>query len=718
MAADAGKRARRTAAGEDALLQGFQRLCEQLGRPCAEAEIRAAAPLPEAGMDLRCLLVAAKRLGFKVHHERLRRRNLDAIPTPFLILGKNPGEVRLVRARAGDHLVLVDPLTGETGAHPPAVVARLGATAVLMKPLAEATHRGLWRESIQGRLRPVLWELGIASVVINLLALAMPLFLMTVYNKVVNHAALNTLDVLALGMLSLLAFEWLLRSLRGYIASHTGARLDAAIGSEVVHHLVHQPYRAFEAMPSGQILERLRQLDALRQFFTSQMPLLLVDVAFVGLFVAVLFLLDVRLGLIVLAVIPVFALLSVLVHRRQKALVEASFKAAAAKSSCMTEAVTQAMTVKALGLEPEMERRFESRLAEAAWTGFRASHVSNLAAASGQALQHLAVLGLIYVGARAIVAGDLSIGALIAATILTARALAPMRQVAGAWQQLQAVRAAFARLDELMAQPSERAPQPSPGLLIRGHVKLEQVSYAYGPAGEPALQDVDLDIRPGTVFGLIGPPGCGKTTVVRLLIGLDRPKEGRVLIDDVDVRLMSPAVLREQLGVVPQEVQLFSGTIAENIAMGARDRSFDRVIAAAKFVGAHDFIQRLPQGYHTPLGERGAGLSSGQRQLISIARALMRNPRVLVLDEATSAIDAASEEYLLANLKRASRGRTIILVTHRLSALSVCDEVAFLVDGGIERLGGAQEVAAYARSRLARHARTGVTGPRLAPVGT
>jgi ABC-type bacteriocin/lantibiotic exporter with double-glycine peptidase domain len=536
---------------------------------------------------------------------------------------------------------------------------------------------------------------------------------MTVYNKVIAHGALQTLDVLVLGMITLFLFEWLLRSLRSYIASHTGGRLDAALGSEVVHHLVHLPLRTFEAVPTGQILERTRQLDSLRQFFTSQMPLLLVDVLFVGLFLGVLFYLDIRMGVITLAAMPLFWLLSMLGRGPHRRLVEAGFATAAAKASSLGETVSQALTVKALGLEPEMERRFKQKLAEAAWTSFRVSNLGGMLASSGQALQHLVALVLVYVGARAIIAGDMSIGALIAATILAARALAPIRQVVGGWQQLQQVRTAFARLDELMNEPTELVTTPGPALAVRGHIRFDQVTYRYGQDGPLALDRVDLEIVPGQILGVVGAPGSGKSTFAKLLLGLDRPEHGRVLIDDLDVRLWSPAVLRQQIGVVPQEVQLFAGTIADNIALGAAERSFERVVAAAKFVGAHEFIQRLPQGYETVLSERGGGLSAGQRQLISIARALIRNPRLLVLDEATSGLDPASEEVLLVNLKRASRGRTIVMVTHRLGALNIADRVVLLADGRIEREGKPHQVAAFARGRQPS---AGPLRPHLAPV--
>ena len=545
----------------------------------------------------------------------------------------------------------------------------------------------------------MLWELGIASIVINLMALATPLFLMTVYNKVINHNALQTLDVLAIGMITLFLFEWGLRCLRSYIASHTGGRLDAALGSEVAHHLMHLPLRTFEHMPTGQILERTRQLDSVRQFFTSQMPLLLVDLAFVGVFIAVLFYLDHRLGLIVLAAVPAFWLLSMLARNRQQALVEAGFQAAAAKASSLGEAVSHALTVKALGLEPEMERRFKEKLAQSAWTGYRSSNLGGLVSSSGQVLQHLTALLIVYVGARAIIAGDMSIGALIAATILAARVLAPMRQVVGAWQQLQTVRSAFARLDEMMSEPIELSSQPTPALPINGQIRFEEVTYRYGEEDALALDGIDLEIEPGQTLGVIGAPGSGKSTLAKLLLGLDQPAGGRVLIDDIDVRLWSPSALRQQIGIVPQEVQLFAGTIAENIGLGAADNSFERVVAAAKFVGAHDFVQRLAKGYETRLSERGGGLSAGQRQLIAVARAVIRNPRILVLDEATSALDALTEEALLANLRRASRGRTIVIVTHRLGALAIADRVLCLADGRIVQDGKPGEIAAWTRAR-------------------
>ncbi|MGF1475679.1 MAG: peptidase domain-containing ABC transporter [Geminicoccaceae bacterium] len=683
----------------DALIAGFRRLAQLLERNVSEADIRASVPIGAEGMGLRTLLRAADRLGFDAVVTRATPARLNETPTPFLVTGRDPGTGSLVRSRSGERLVVVDPSSGETTSSPPADLLGPGAKIVKLAVRKDAAKRSVWRETVRRRIGPVLWEIATASVVINLLALATPIFLMTVYNKVINHQAMQTLDVMVIGMISLFAFEGLLRILRSYITSHTGARIDAAVGSEVLHHLLHLPLRRLQSLSSGELVERVRQLDHVRLFFTSQMPLLWVDLGFVVLFLAALSAIAPPLALVTAASIPLFLGLSWFAHHRQKRLVTESFEASADKASAIAEAMNAAVTVKALGLESDMEGRFDGRLAKSAWTTFRANHFSGSITASGQILQQATALVIVYVGATQIIAGNLSIGALVASTILAARALAPLRQLVGAWHQLQSVRDAFRRLDDLMAEDAERrggktGVEPT----FRGHIRFENVAFSYREGGDAALSNIELEIRPGTIIGIVGPPGSGKTTLGKLLVGLEHPSQGRILVDDCDLRHVSSAGYRHQIGYVPQDIQLFRGTIAQNIAMGTPDCTPDRIVAAAKFVGLHDVAQRLGDGYETLLGERGEGLSSGQRQLIAVARALVRNPRILVLDEATSSVDAATEQDLLANLRRASGGRTVVMITHRLSALTFADEVAFLENGRIVRRGPASDILSYLRN--------------------
>jgi PrtD family type I secretion system ABC transporter len=688
------------APGGQALVDSFAKLCAQQGRPLPETELQALMRGGK-GSDVETVTRLAERLGFESQLLPATVPRLKKTRPPFLLVKGDGRQAWLARSMVQGKLMLTGLSTdGKTVPTTARVAAALGDQILrlrLRKTLG-SDGRSLWRQAIWQRLRPVFLEVGIASVCINLLALAMPLFMMTVYNKVIGQGALGTLDVLAIGMVTLFGFELLLRSLRGYVVSHTGAKLDLALSSEVVHHLLRLPYRVFESMPAGQLMERLRQLDQLRNFLSGNLPLLLVDFAFVGLFIAAIFIFSPLLGWVTLAALPLFIGLSAVAQLRQGKLLRANFRASAKKSAGLAETVTQALTVKALALEPEMQRRFEDRQVESAWTGFRASRLGNGVAATGQVFQHLVSLVVIYLGARMIVAGELSIGALIACTILSARALAPMRQIFFAWHQLQQARDALARLGDLMGERPELVgvplPLPNP---LRGRFRFEGVTFSYDPAKPAALDSLDLAIEPGSMLAVVGPPGSGKSTLAKLLVGLEKPDTGRVLVDDVDIARLDPMDYRTQLGVVPQEVQLFAGSIADNIGIAAIDRSMQRIVAAAKFVGIHDTIQRLPEGYDTELGERGNGLSLGQRQLLCIARALVRNPRLLVLDEATSALDLASEAYLLRNLRRAGSGRTIVMVTHRLSVIEMCDRAILLENGRLVMAGHPREVIRRAR---------------------
>ncbi|MGF1562861.1 MAG: peptidase domain-containing ABC transporter [Geminicoccaceae bacterium] len=686
----------------DPLLEAFRRLCHQIERPISEQELRALVPLGSDPLDRRRLGQLASRLGYRMKRSALGRRQLERLPTPSIIVSADFGEVGLLRARSGPQWILVDPLDGTPSAETDFTLKHRFVYAFIFVRMAEhASGKTLWAGLIRPRLRPALLQIGVASVVVNLLALATPLFLMTVYNKVISQGALATLDVLFIGMLTLLFFDWALRVLRGYATAHTGARLQAAVGNEVVHRLLHQPYRVFESMATGATLERVHQLDALRALFSGQLPLLAVDMLFVALFLGALALIAPDLALLAALAMPVFLGVSYWFHRRQRGLADAGFNAHADKTSSLSEALHHALSVKALGLEPDMEHRYERRLAKAASSEYQIGRANAFGAAAGHVLQQGVVLLIVYAGARSIVAGDMTIGALIAATILSARALAPMRQAVAVAHQVIAARNALRGVQAMLAEPIEAGGHLAPGAKrLRGRISFEHVSYRYQDGSELALDDVDLEIRPGAIVAVIGAPGSGKSTLAKLILGLITPEKGRVMIDGLDVRHLPPAWLRRQAGMVPQEIQLLSGTIAENIAIGERAPAIERIIAAARFAGIHEQIERLPQGYQTRLGERGVGLSAGQRQQIAIARTLMRNPRILLLDEATSALDQQTETVLLANLRRASRGRTIIMVTHRLSAAaSIAERVVCLEQGRVARTGPVADVIDLTRER-------------------
>lgn len=704
----------------DSLMRALLYMAQQVGRPVSEADVRRLVPLPGDGLDEQGFLTAGARLGLEAGALDLAAVRLDDLATPFAVTGSDdhrPAHV-VVSGRHAQWTVL-DVVEGHVWQMTAEQVRALGSRALVLRDKPTSQPRVEWYAPLWARARPVILKLAAASFLVNILGLATPLFMMLVLNRVIGRGTpegiVSLMTALSVGMLLAYALDFALRIARGWLSARAGARLDVLMSAEVVHHLVQLPYRHFERTPSGVIAERLRQLDVLRAFFTGQMPVLAIDLAFVVLFLGATFAISATLGLVATLAIPVLIGVSLATHRAQRRLADETFQALASKSSTLTETVANAATIKALGLEAEVEKRWQARVEQAAWTNFRANHLANIAASASGVLQLVASLAIVVIGTHEIVDHRLSIGALIAANMLVVRALQPMRQLVTAWHQLQAVSAAFKRIDELMKEevespPGDLAPMPP----LAGEITFERVAYRHDDAGPAILRDADLQIAAGEILGIVGPSGSGKTTVANLIQGLFRPSSGRILVDGTDVAHISPAQLRAQIGCVPQDVQLFTGSVRDNIAMGVVNKDTGRVVAVAKFVGAHNFIQRLPQGYNTVLGERGQGLSTGQRQLLCIARALIRNPRILILDEATSALDPATEEQLLRQLKTNTRGRTVIMITHRLAPLAIADRVALVMDGRVERIGPPTEIMAYARIRMAEASRGQTTAPSTA----
>lgn len=534
-----------------------------------------------------------------------------------------------------------------------------------------------------------LFEVLAAAFMMQVLALLSPLITQSVIDKVLVHNSLSTLDVLAIGLILIAVFETILSVARNYVFTHTASKIDVILSCRLFNHLFRLPLRYFETRRVGDTVARVRELENIRRFLTGVPMTTLLDALFIIVYIVVMLFYSTKLTLVTLASIPILVLISALVTPVLKSRLDEKFNCGAESQSYLVEAVTGVQTIKSFAIEPTAQKKWEGLLANYTKAGFKTSILSGNAGAAAQLVQKIFDLAILWLGARLVIDGQLTVGQLVAFRMLAGRVSSPVLRLVQMWQDFQQASISVQRLGDIFNSKSEPTMDSSKTRLpkIVGDIRFDRVSFRYRLDGAEVIKNMSFGIRPNTVVGVVGRSGSGKSTISKLIQRLYIPESGKILIDGTDLVLADPAWLRTQIGVVLQENFLFNATIRENIALQNPAASMEEIIRASKIAGAHEFIIELSEGYDTMVGEKGTGLSGGQKQRIAIARALLTNPKILIFDEATSALDYESESIIQRNLKEICRGRTVIIIAHRLSTLKDADLIMVVEKGQIAEYG-------------------------------
>lgn len=517
-----------------------------------------------------------------------------------------------------------------------------------------------------------------------------------VIDKVLVHQGLTTLHVLAVGLGMAIVVEVLLGGFRSWLFSHTTSRVDVELGAKLYRHVLSLPLAYFESRRVGDTVARVRELETIREFLTSSAATLIIDLFFTFIFLAVMWLYSPTLLLVVVISLALYATISIAITPALHSRIEERFRRGAESQAFLVESVTGVGTLKSSAVEPQMQTRWETLLAGYVRSSFNAALVGIWGGQSIQLISKLSMLAILYIGAQLVIQGRMTVGELVAFNMLSGRVAEPVLRLAQLWQQFQEARVGVARLGDILNARTEKTHSPSRSALpeINGKIEFDRVSFRYRPNTPEVLKEVSLVLEPGEMLGIVGPSGSGKSSLTKLVQRLYTPERGRVLIDGVDLALVDTGWLRRQVGVVLQENLLFNRTVRENIAIANPATAMEQVIGAAKMAGAHEFILELHEGYDTQIEERGENLSGGQRQRIAIARALIADPRILILDEATSALDAESEAIIQHNLTEIAKGRTVMIIAHRLSAIRQCSRIITIEEGQITETGSHDELLA------------------------
>ncbi len=647
------------------------------------------------------LMRAALAIGLKARTVvRTTERQLVATPTPAIARLREGSFVVFGGRMPDGTLRVVDPVTSISRALTADEFAAEVEPELLLvgRKLGGAgfdpkTFGFRWFLPSLWRYRKPLAHVLLASLFVQIFALVTPLFFQVVVDKVLSHRGTSTLVVLVVGLAAVGVFDAVLQYLRTYALSHTTNRIDVELGQRLFRHLLQLPLSYFETRAAGQTVARVRELETIRTFLTGQGLFSALDLAFTVVFIAVLFAYSWQLSLVVVGAIPLYVGAAFALRPALQERVREKFNAGAASQQFLVEAIVGIQTVKAAAVEPVLQAQWEDRLARYVKTSFGVTLLGAFGQNGVTLVSRLTTALILLFGARAVMDGDLSVGALVAFNMIAAQVTAPVLRLSQLWQDFQQVQVSVERLGDILNSPAEpafraRTVLPPP----RGLIEFKDVTFRYRPGAADVVRGVSLTIRPGEVVGIVGPSGSGKSTLTKLIQRLYSPQDGQVLLDGADLAQVDPAWLRANIGVVLQENLLFNRTIHDNIAFAAPAMPRAQVVAIAKLAGADEFVARLPAGYDTVIEERGANLSGGQRQRIAIARALATNPPILIFDEATSALDYESERLIQTNMRQIVQNRTVIIIAHRLAAVRPCHRIIGMEDGRIIEAGPHDEL--------------------------
>ncbi len=703
----------------DPLLGCLVAVTKHFGRPSTPQSLIGGMPLEGNRLTPALFLRAADRADLSA---RIVKRRLNALPKyvlPVVLLPKGRTACVLFRRVGQDKAEVLFPETGDGSETMDldVLAASYDGHAIFLRPRYHYSQ--VQREVLLGRGRSWFWGtlarfwktycgVMLAAAFVNLLALASPLFVMNVYDRVVPNQAKETLTVLVIGIGLIFVFDFMLRWLRSHFVDNAGKRADVLMSSRIFNHVLGITMKSRPAS-SGAFANQLRDFEWLREFFTSATVVALIDLPFLGLFILVIWMIAGPVAFIPAFAVPLVIVIGLMLQVPLRRAVRQATAEGSQKHGVMIETIAALDTVKSLGAEGRMQREWEKYVGTSANTGMRVRNLSGVGINVTQLIQHFVTVAVVAFGVYRIADGEMTIGGLIACTILTGRCMAPLGQVASIISRLHQSIAALKTLNQIMAMPVER-PVDARYLSrerLDGGITFENVSFSYPDSEVPALRDISFKIEPGEKVAIIGPVGSGKSTISRLLMKLYEVDGGAVLVDGTDIRQIDPTDIRKSLGVLLQDVILFHASVRDNIAMATPHADDDMILRAAQLAGVHDFISQQPQGYDLMVGERGQTLSGGQRQCIALARSLLPDPPVVILDEPTSMMDMPAENAFKRRMRDYLAGKTLVLITHRPSLLDLVDRIIVISRGRVVADGPREEVLKKGRADAKRAAAAG-----------